>query len=65
MRTRPTKRERIDEWLKGKKAGYRFYSKQLGDALGLSAMEVVPYLKWHKRIQLIGDCMKGPNWLVV
>lgn len=66
MRTRPTKRERIDSWLKDKKAGYKFYARELGDALGLTAYEVAVYLKWHKRAMMIGDVyQRGPNWVVV
>lgn len=62
---KPTKRERIDRWLKDKTSGYTFYARELGDAIGLRACDVAVYLKWHKRVQIFQDVYKGPNWMVV
>ena len=65
MRTKPTKRERIDEWLRKQKVGYRFYARQLGNALNLTTAEVAIYLQWHKLVKNIGDYTTGPNWEIV
>ena len=67
MRTKPTKRQRIDIWLKGKKKGFRFYAKNLGKALGLTTAEVVTYLQWHKdkTVRYLGNSLTEPNWEIV
>jgi hypothetical protein len=65
VRCKPTKRERIDQWLHTKQVGYRFYAKQLGKALGLTTAEVAIYLQWHKMVQHLGNSLAEPNWEVV
>ena len=72
MKTRPTKRDRIDAWLKAKytlaiktgKTEFRFYAYELAHALGYETSEVVPYLKWHERVQFLKDAIKEPNWVM-
>jgi hypothetical protein len=64
-RSKPTKRERIDEWLRGKKEGYKFYAYQIGNALGLMTAEVVPYLKWNTMVKYLGESLAEPNWEIV
>ena len=72
MKTRPTKRDRIDAWLnehykimiKNKQTEFRFYAYKLAHALGYETSEVVPYLKWHAKVQFLKDALKEPNWVM-
>ena len=62
---RPTKRERIDAWIRSKEVGFKFYARQVARACKLETMEVSVYLKWHNSVERIGESMNGPNWVVV